>query len=81
MDMRVSRRADWLPLSRPWRWLVFGGVVALGATSGNIINIEPLGWTYGSLLQLVADPGIQIASLTTGVAMGFVLGFIHLTSI
>lgn len=79
--MQVARSADRVPLSTPIRWLVFVAAVALGAISGNTINIEPLAWAYSGLLQVVADPEIPIASLTTGLAMGFVLGFIHLTSI
>ena len=79
--MRAALRTDPKPFSVPLRWLAFAGVAALGAASGNTINVEPLGWTYDSLLQAFAGPGVQIASLTSGVAMGFVLGFVHLTSI
>jgi hypothetical protein len=79
--MRLSLPADRVPLSAPMRWLVFVAAVALGAISGNTVNLEPSDWAYNGLLNLFADPGIQIASLATGVGLGFVLGFIHLTSI
>jgi hypothetical protein len=79
MDRPLS--AVQTPLSVPRRWLLFGVAVVLGAVGGNVVNIEPSEWAYNGLLHLFADPGVQIASLITGVGMGFVLGFIHLTSI
>ena len=79
--MRLSLLADRVPLSVPTRWLLFGIAVILGALGGNTINIEPLGWAYDSLLNAFAEPGIQIASLTAGLGLGFLLGLIHLTSI
>lgn len=68
-------------LSVPKRWLLFGVAVVAGAVAGNTVNVEPSDWAYNGLLNLFADPGIQIASLATGVGLGFVLGLIHLTSI
>jgi hypothetical protein len=79
--MRLSLSAVHAPLSVPSRGLLFVVAVVLGAVGGNSVNIEPSDWAYNSLLRLFADPGVQIAGLTTGLAMGFVLGFIHLTSI
>jgi hypothetical protein len=79
MDRPLS--AVQAPLSVPRRWLLFGVAIVLGAVGGNVVNIEPSEWAYNSLLHLFSDPGVQIASLITGVGMGFVLGFIHLTSI
>ena len=68
-------------LSVPKRWLLFGVAVVAGVVGGNTVNVEPSDWAYNGLLNLFADPGIQIASLATGVGLGFVLGLIHLTSI
>jgi hypothetical protein len=79
--MGAALRTDQRTFSAPLRWLAIAGAAALGAASGNLINVEPLGWTYDSLLEIIAGPGVQIASLTSGLAMGFVLGFIHFTSI
>jgi hypothetical protein len=79
--MRPTLSATGAPMGVSARWLLFGAAVTAGAVSGNIVNIEPLAWTYDSLLTLVADPGLPFASLATGVGLGFVLGFIHLTSI
>jgi hypothetical protein len=70
-----------MPLGTPMRWLAFAGAAALGAASGNTINIEPLGWTYDNLLTIFAGPDVQIASLMSGLAMGFLLGLVHITSI
>jgi hypothetical protein len=79
--MSVSVSTAHPAVSKSRRWLLFGAAVVLGASGGNTINIEPSDWAYNGLLNLFADPGIQIASLATGLGMGFVLGFIHLTSI
>ena len=79
--MRLSLDAVHAPLSVLKRWLLFVVAVVLGALGGNVVNIEPSEWAYNGLLHLFADPGIQIASLATGLGIGFVLGFIHLTSI
>ncbi len=79
--MRPTLSATDGPLGVHTRWLLFGTAVIAGAVSGNVVNIEPLDWTYNGLLKLYADPGIPIAGLATGVGLGFVLGVIHLTSI
>ena len=79
--MRLLLSAAHALLSIPKRWMLFGVAVVLGAVGGETVNIEPSDWAYNGLLHLFADPGIQIASLATGLGMGFVLGFIHLTSI
>jgi hypothetical protein len=65
----------------PARWLLFGAAVIVGAVTGDIVQTDPLDSTYAGLLTFYTDPGIPIASLATGVGLGFVLGLIHLTSI
>ena len=64
--MRVSLLADRIPLGVPARWLLFGAAVVAGAVSSNTVNIEPLGRVYNGLFMLYAEPGLQIASLATG---------------
>jgi hypothetical protein len=68
-------------MSLPKRWLLLGAAVVLGALAGRTVNVEPSDWAYSGLLHLFGDPGTQIASLAAGVSLGFVLGFIHLTSV
>jgi hypothetical protein len=65
----------------PARWALFGAAVIAGAVIGTVMQLDPLDWTYNGLLSLVADPGVPIAGLATGVGLGFFVGFIHLTSI
>jgi hypothetical protein len=60
---------------------LFGAAVIAGAVSGDIVNVEPLSRLYNGLFMLYAEPGIQIASLATGVGLGFVVGLIHIASI
>ena len=68
-------------LGVPKRWLLFGVAVVAGVVGGMTVNVEPSDWAYNGLLNLFADPGVEIASLATGVGLSFVLGLIHLTSI
>jgi hypothetical protein len=63
------------------RWLLFGAAVILGASAGTGWPLEASVWTYEGLLQIVAAPGFQIASLAAAVGLGFVLGLVHITSI
>jgi hypothetical protein len=79
--MDLSLPATRARMSVPRRWLLFGAAVALGAVAGKTVNIEPLDWAYTGLLRLFGNPGAQIPGLAAGVGLGFVLGFIHLTSI
>ncbi len=79
--MSLSLPAAGTPVNVVTRWLLFGAAVVLGAVAGREVNIEPSEWAYNSLLRLFGDPGAQIVSLAMGVGLGFVLGFIHLTSI
>jgi hypothetical protein len=79
--MRVSLLDDRIPLSVPARWLLFGAAVIGGAVVGNVMQLDPLDWTYNGLLNLVADPTVPIASLATGIGLGFFVGLIHITSI
>ena len=68
-------------LSSPRRLLLFGAAIALGVIGGNGFSVEASDWAYTGLLRLFADPGVQIASQAAGVGLGFVLGFIHITSV
>ena len=79
--MALSLPATRAPLSVPKRWLLFGAAVVVGLVAGKTLNVEPSDWAYNGLLHLFGDPGTQIASLAGGVSLGFVLGFIHLTSV
>ena len=79
--MRASFLDDRIPLGVPMRWLLFGAAVIGGAVVGNVIQVDPLDWTYNGLLSLVADPAVPIAGLATGIGLGFFVGLIHLTSI
>jgi hypothetical protein len=63
------------------RWLLFGAAVALGALGGKTISVEPFDWAYNGLLRLFGNPGAEVPSLALGVGLGFLLGFIHITSI
>jgi cytochrome c biogenesis protein CcdA len=63
------------------RLLLFGAAVALGFVGGLNWSTELSNWAYNGLLAIFAQPGIQITTLGLGVGLGFLLGFVHITSI
>ena len=63
------------------RLLLFGAAVALGFIGGLNWSTELSNWAYNGLLNVFAQPGIQITTLGVGVGLGFLLGFVHITSI
>jgi cytochrome c biogenesis protein CcdA len=62
------------------RWLLFAAAVTVGILWGYVWSIEASLWAYSVLLGLFADENMQIASLVTGVGIGFVLGFVHIAA-
>jgi hypothetical protein len=72
---------DSIGTSAPKRWALFGVSVLVGAVAGKVVDVEPSDRLYTGLLQLFGNPSAQIPSLGVGIGLGFLLGFIHLTSI
>jgi cytochrome c biogenesis protein CcdA len=63
------------------RLLLFGAAIVLGFVGGLNWSVELSNWAYNGLLQIFAQPGIQITTLGVGIGLGFLLGFVHITSI
>jgi len=55
--------------------------VAAGFVGGLYWSLEISAWAYEGFLKLFADPGIQITSLAMGVAVAYLVGFVHVTTI
>jgi cytochrome c biogenesis protein CcdA len=64
-------------LRPPRRLLLFGVAVLVGAIWGYTWDRELSVWATSILLEIFTDPNVQIASLATGVGMGFLLGLVH----
>ena len=79
--MTLSLPATGAPLGLPHRLLLFGATAGLGFLGGLAWNLEGAGWLYIGLIQLFADPAIQVTSLAVGLGVAFLLGFVHITSI
>jgi len=78
MSARVSLMNPSIGRSR--RLLLFGAAVVVGSLWGYTWNSELSFWAWSLLLAVFADPNVQIASMTTGVVVGFALGFVHFTA-
>src|SRR3954470_14627849 len=76
----ITSSTGFVMMSTSRRLLLFGAAVVVGFIWGYIWNQDLVAWAYSILLEIFADPNIQIASLATGVGMGFVLGFVHVAA-
>jgi cytochrome c biogenesis protein CcdA len=65
-------------LGVPARVLLFVLAVGLGTLGGYGWSLELSDVPYDAMLQVVLEPGFQVASLTLAVALGFTLGFAHI---
>jgi hypothetical protein len=64
--------------SIPRRLALFGLAMGLGTLAGIGWAAGRADWAYWGFLRLFIDPRVQIANLGFGVALGFLVGFIHI---
>jgi cytochrome c biogenesis protein CcdA len=76
-----------LALSSPWtvdsvlkRSALFAVAAAGGALAGIGWNADLSNWAYAGFLQTFLDPSAPIAGLGVGVALAFLVGFVHLVT-
>jgi cytochrome c biogenesis protein CcdA len=62
------------------RSVVFAVAVAGGALAGVGWNADLSNWAYAGFLQTFLDPSAPIAGLGVGVALAFLVGFVHLVT-
>jgi hypothetical protein len=79
--VELSLPATRTPMSISKRLALFGAAAALGSLGGLTWNLEGSVWLYTELFALFTDPTIRIAGLAAGLGVGFLLGFLHITSI
>ena len=67
-------------MSMTRRLLLFVAAVVVGFVWGYTWSFELSAWAWSVLLEIFADPNAQIASLGTGIIVGFALGLVHITA-
>jgi hypothetical protein len=63
------------------RVLLFGLATGAGILGGLIWSVELTNWAYYGFLQGFLDPQAQIASLGLGLALAYLVGFVHVTTV
>ena len=63
------------------RVLFFGLAAGAGIVGGLNWSVELTNWAYYGFLQGFLDPGAQIANLGVGLALAYLVGFIHVTTV
>jgi hypothetical protein len=63
------------------RLLLLGAAVAAGFVGGLNWSVEISAWAYDGFVNLFADPGFQITSMAMGVAVAYLVGVVHVTTI
>ena len=74
--------SDTHPLMRTTNRLILLVVaVAVGFIGGLTWSLEISAWAYDGFIKLFADPGIQITSMAMGVAVAYLVGVVHVTTL
>ena len=76
----IASSAGPVMMSMPRRLLLFAASVVVGSIWGYTWNRELSNWSASVLLEIFADPNVQIASLGTAMFVGFALGLVHIVS-
>jgi len=63
------------------RVLLFGLAAGVGIVGGLNWSVELTNWAYYGFLQGFLDPQAQIASLGLGLALAYLVGSIHVTTV
>jgi hypothetical protein len=75
--MDLSRTTVPAAMSVPKRAMLFGVAAVVGFLAGLNWSVELTNWAYYGLLQGFLDPRAQIANLAVGVALAYLVGFVH----
>ena len=68
-------------MSVPKRAILFGLSAVAGGLAGLGWNLDLTNWAYFGFLQAFLDPRAPIANLAVGVALAYLVGFIHVTTV
>ena len=77
----MLRVADPAGMSAPKRAVLFGLAAVAGGLAGLGWNLDLTNWAYYGFLQGFLDPRAQVANLAAGVALAYLVGFIHVTTV
>ena len=79
--MSLSVSAAVRPMGLPMRALLFGIAASLGLVGGYAWSIDASNFVYNGILSAFFDTGAKIDAMAIGVGLGFLVGFVHITSI
>jgi hypothetical protein len=79
--MEVSQISGRVGTRATKRVLLFGLAAGVGIVGGLNWSVELTNWAYYGFLQGFVDPQAQIASLGLGLALAYLVGFIHVTTV
>ena len=79
--MGLLRVADPAGMSVPKRAVLFGLAAIAGGLAGLGWSVDLTNWAYYGFLEGFLDPRAQIANLAVGVALAYLVGFIHVTTV
>jgi hypothetical protein len=65
----------------PMRALLFGIAASLGLVGGYAWSLDVSNFVYNGLLSAFVQPNAKIEPMAMGIGLGFLLGFVHITSI
>jgi hypothetical protein len=68
-------------MSVPKRATLFGVAAVVGFLGGLNWSVDLTNWAYYGLLQGFLDPRAQIANLAVGVALAYLVGFVHVCTV
>jgi hypothetical protein len=68
-------------MSVPKRAMLFGVAAVVGFLAGLNWSVELTNWAYYGFLQGFLDPRAQIANLAVGVALAYLVGFVHVCTV
>jgi hypothetical protein len=79
--MGLPRVAFPAGMSAPKRAILFAVSAVAGALAGLGWSVDLTNWAYYGFLQGFLDPRAQIANLAVGVALAYLVGFVHVVSV
>ena len=79
--MGLLHLADAAGMAAPKRAILFGLSAVAGGLAGLGWNVDLTNWAYYGFLEGFLDPRAQIANLAVGVALAYLVGFIHVTTV
>ena len=79
--MGLLHLADAAGRAAPKRAILFGLAAVTGGLAGLGWSLDLTNWAYYGFLEGFLDPRAPIANLGVGLALAYLVGFIHVTTV